>query len=260
MISSLRRPLLLLASIAVVLLTTPALAQEAPSKQLTASVEDVQALIDKEPSLPHHYLRMAQLYSAMGREGEVVRYCQDARSRGGNALAIELVLGDFYGRQDRPADALSHYIKVLDQSPNQAHALTQVWFLLQTIRFENREVPLDVVQIAERLNQSGYYVAVALPRGDKKAAAEALARASRMLSAGRQQEAIGAYKQASAHDPWNAEAHRGLGISYATIGDNVRAIGAYHLYIALSSPTERELPRVRKLILDYYKKNTRRRR
>ncbi|HET6345080.1 MAG TPA: tetratricopeptide repeat protein, partial [Myxococcota bacterium] len=65
-------------------------------------------------------------------------------------------------------------------------------------------------------------------------------------------KAIGAFDQALSLDPTLADAHRSLGIVYATTKDQAKAVDHYKRYLALS-PTAPDAAEVQKIVDDYAK-------
>lgn len=255
-----RRPLVvvaLLVAATLMLSVSPASAQDdADPERLkwTRQIGYLQGLLIKEPSLPNHYMRLAQAYARLGMETEVLSFSQEAVSRGGSALAVDILVGDFYSDQERYDEAIGRYLRVLDVAPQQAHVLTQVWLILQRDRAERLGLQVRVDDLSARLNNAGYYVSSGRPTSDRQSARARIAEGNRFLNGNDVRAAIQAYKRAADDDPWNADIYRGLGVAYARQSDYVRAIGAYHLYLALASPGTPDVPKVRQIIIDYYRR------
>ena len=214
----------------------------------------LEGVLASEPSLPNHYMRLAQAYARLGMEEEVLRYAQESVSRGGSALAVDIIVGDFYADQERYDEAVARYLRVLDVAPQQAHVLTQLWLILQRDRQERLGLQVQVETLAARMNNAGYYVSSGRPTGDRQSARGRIAEGNRFLNGNDVRSAVQAYKSAADDDPWNADIYRGLGVAYARQSDYVRAIGAYHLYLALASPGTPDVPKVRQIIIDYYRR------
>ncbi len=238
-------------ALSTLLLGAPS-AQDIESIKAERQVSYIASLIDKEPSLPQHYTRMAQAYAQIGDEAQVLRYCAEAVQRGGNALAAELLIGDFYSTQGLYERALERYRTVLAGSPTQPHALTRVWMLLQRSRTDNVGLGADTATLSAILNNAGFYTAERAPANNPAAAAARLSEGNRLLNENDVRGAIAAYKEAADQDPWNPDIYRGLGIAYARAADQIRAVGAYHLYIALAPPDRPDVPKVRQIIVDFY--------
>jgi tetratricopeptide (TPR) repeat protein len=246
----------LVIALAFVGTTAPACAQDDDPERIkwARQIAFLQGLLAREPSLPNHYMRLAQAYARLGMEQEVLRYAQESVSRGGSALAVDILVGDFYSDQERYDDAIARYLRVLDVAPQQAHVLTQVWLILQRDRQERLGLRIRVEDLASRMNNAGYYVSSGRPSGDRQSARARIAEGNRFLNGNDVRSAIQAYKRAADDDPWNADIYRGLGVAYARQSDFVRAIGAYHLYLALASPGTPDVPKVRQIIIDYYRR------
>ncbi len=215
----------------------------------------LESAIQREPSVPLGYMRMAQAYAQMGREREVLQYVGQAVQLGANQLAADILVGDFYQKQGRPDQAIPAYMRVLQYSPRQAHVLTQLWILMQRTRTEGKRLSIDPTQIINLLNSSGYFIAIQTPTGNVAAAAGQLQQGNQMLNNNNTLGAIQAYQAAATHDPWNPEIYRGLGIAYAKGQDPGSALGSYHLYVALANPRSPDVPKVRSIILNFYKTN-----
>jgi tetratricopeptide (TPR) repeat protein len=213
----------------------------------------LQTLVDAEPSLPQHYMRMAQAYAQLGDSDQVLRYTQEAVRLGGNALAADLLVADHLATAGRPEEAAARYMRVLDTSPRQAHALTRLWFIFQGMRADRRPLP-DQARALGRLNNAGYYFSERPSLGDGEGARQRIEVGNQNLNNNNIIGAIGAYKEASDMDPWNPDTYRGLGIAYARTNDFDRAVGAYHLYIALAPPNTPDIPKVRQIIMDFYQR------
>ncbi len=215
-------------------------------------VSYVQALIDSEPSVPMHYMRMAQAYAAQGQESQVLRYTEEAVRRGGSVLAADIMVGDFYFNQGRYEDALLRYDNVLRQSPRQSHVLIRVWMIIQRSRADNIGLSFDLNGMIRDLNNAGMHIGLRPPANNAGQARSRLVEANRMLNENNISGAVGAYKAAADLDPWNPDIYRGLGVAFARSKDQVRALGAYQLYIALAPPDRADVPRVRQIIIDFY--------
>lgn len=217
----------------------------------------IETLIAAEPSVPLHYMRLAQAYARLGREGEVLRFSDEAVRRGGNALAADILVGDFYFSQGRYEDALSRYIRVLDASPRQSHVLVNTWMIIQRSRSDQVGLRANLEPIIRMLNNAGYHMAVTSQVTNAAAAQARVIEGNRLLNENRIPDAVRAYKDAAELDPWNPDIYRNLGIAFARSQDQLRAVGAYELYIALAPPDRQDVPRVRKIITDYHFQQTR---
>lgn len=213
----------------------------------------LETLIAKEPSLPMHYHRMAQAYARLGNQAQVERFSREAVAHGGSPIAADILLGDFHFDQGRYRDALPHYLKVLQKSPGQAHTLTQIWLLMQRERSDNLRLPVDQATVVQRLNNAGFFLSPTTPSGNGNLANDQISLGNQHINNNDTRRAIEAYKAAASHDPWNPAIYRGLGITYARAADYKRAVGAYHLYMALAPPNTPDLPQVHQIILDYYR-------
>lgn len=229
------------------------LSQQELSETVTErQIDYLETLIDREPSLPMHYIRMAQAHAQLGREAAVLRYTDESVRRGGSRLAAELVVADFYFNQGRYEDALARYTDVLRRSPRQSHAQIRAWMIIQRSRIERVALRFDLADMIRRLNNAGLYITDRPPALDPARSRARLDEANRMLNQGNVSGAVSVYKEAAALDPFNSDAYRGLGVAYARSRDNLRALGAYQLYVALAPPNRADVPRVRKIIIDFY--------
>ena len=251
------RALILKALLCGLMVTSSANAQEFIPENIKVrwerQIKYIESLLRIEPSVPLHYMRLAQAHSRMGNEGEVLRYTRDAVRLGGHRLAADLLVADFYSEQERFGDALSLYLRVIKSSPQQTHALTQAWLLMQRTRLVNTPVPINQADLERRLNNQGFFISPNQTRPDNEKSRLEVEAGNRLLNRGDVRGAIIAYQTASGADPWSANTYRGLGVAYARDGDYTRALGAYHLFIALAPPGDPDVPRVRQIILDYYR-------
>jgi len=215
----------------------------------------LESLIDEEPAVPLHHMRLAQAHARLGDEDAVRKSTRDAVRLGGNRLAADLLIADFYSEQERFGEAIRIYLKVITTAPRQTHALTQAWLLMQRARLVQLELPIDKADLERKLNAQGFYIASGSPESDSAASKTQVKQGNQHLNSGDIRNAIASYKEAASLDPWNADSYRGMGISYARNGNFEKALGAYHLFIALAPPSDKDVPKVRQIILDYYKKN-----
>jgi tetratricopeptide (TPR) repeat protein len=234
----------------------PAWAQDGELERLhwERQIAYVRSLIAQEPSLPQHYLRLAQAYGKLGRTQDVQRSAQEFVRRGGSPMAADLVIGDHLHQGGRLDEALSHYVSVLDASPRQAHAMTQAWFVIQRLRAEGRGLPSGSRDLIGRLNNAGFFLAEDPPTKNEDGARSRIAEGNQRLNRGDLPGALSSFKDAAYDDPWNPDIYRGLGITYARSADYDRAVGAYQLYLALTPPDAPDAPKVRQIILDYYQR------
>lgn len=221
-------------------------------------IDYLNSLITAEPNVPLHYMRMAQAYVRLGSEQRVLQYSDAAVTRGGNRLAADLLVGDFYAGQGRHADALRRYMEVLKEAPDQAHALTHVWLIAQAARHDpSVRLPVGLPELRQILNKHGFYLPDTTP-GPPERAEEAKPRiddGNRRLQTGDFDGAIRAYEEAAAIDAWNPSIYRGMGIVFARMKDHARAVGAYQLYIALVPPDKAaDVPKLREIIFNYYQR------
>lgn len=234
--------------------TSQANAQDAEAIKWDRQIAYIKALIDKEPSLPQHYLRLAQAYAQLGREDMVLKYTDEVVRRGGNPLATEILLGDYYARRGLYERALERYEAVLRKSPTQSYTLTRVWMLVQRSRTDDIGLSANSKAMMTTLNNAGFHISERPPANNPAAAAARLSEGNRLLNNDDVRGAVTAYKEAATQDPWNPDIYRGLGIAYARSADQVRAVGAYQLYIALAPPDRADVPKVRQIIIDFYVK------
>ena len=247
-----------LVCILTLLSTTAGSAQDIPDPEKVRwqrQIAYVQSLILNEPSLPQHYIRLAQAYAKLGMETEVLHNTAEAVRRGQSPLSRDILLGDFYSDQERYDDALHHYLRVLAVARHQAHTLTQVWLIVQRHRAADLHLRADIQDLAMRLNGAGYHVSDTRPTNDREGARQKLTEGNRYLNAGNTQAAVGAYMDAATDDPWNPDVYRGLGIAHARDSDYMRAVGAYHLYVALAKPGTPDVAKVRQIIIDFYRRS-----
>ncbi len=230
-------------------------AQDAPDLERVKwerQIVYIQTLLAREPSLPQHYMRMAQAYAQLGSTDNVLRYTQEAVRLGGNPLAADILVADHLEAQGRHEEAMASYMRVLDSSPRQAHTLNRIWLIIQSARGASRRAPAGAADALTRLNNAGYFIA---PEGtplNDAASRERIQTGNQRLNNGDVAGAINDYKDAARQDPWNPDAYRGMGIAYARTGDVDRAVGAYNLYIALAPPGTSDVPKVRQIIMDFY--------
>jgi tetratricopeptide (TPR) repeat protein len=251
-----RARLLSLFTLATLATAAPLLAQELPESERIKwerQLAYVQSLIEAEPSLPQHYMRAAQAWAQLGQTDQVLRYTQEAVRLGGSPLAADILVADHLTTLGRSQEAMERYLRVLDSSPRQAHTLTRLWLILQTARGGNERLP-NMDSAAARLNNAGYYLSDRPQPPDEGAARQRIALGNQRLNNNDIIGAVGAYKEAADLDPWNPDLYRGMGIAYARTGDFDRAVGAYHLYMALAPPDTPDIPKVRQIIMDFYQR------
>ncbi|MBH24262.1 MAG: hypothetical protein CMH57_07395 [Myxococcales bacterium] len=215
----------------------------------------LESLVEEEPAVPLHHMRLAQAHARLGDEEAVMRNTREAVRLGGNRLAADLLIADFYSEQERFGEAIRIYLKVISASPRQTHALTQAWLLMQRARLVQLDLPIDKAELERKLNAQGFFIASGSPESDSATSKARVKEGNQYLNAGDIRNAIASYEEAASFDPWNADSYRGMGIAYARNGNFEKALGAYHLFIALAPPSDKDVPKVRQIILDYYQKN-----
>ena len=231
-------------------------AQDIETIKWERQIAYLMTLVDSEPSVPNHYLRLAQAYAQLDREEMVIRYTQQAVERGGSPLAARILVGDFQADRGRYERALSEYQAVLRASPMQSYTLTKVWMILQRSRMDEIGLNIDTRILETTLKNAGFFVSNQPPAKNPAAAVARLKQGNRMLNNGDATGAISAYKDAAGQDPWNPDIYRGLGIAYARSGDKFRAVGSYQLYLAMAPPDRPDLPKVRQIIIDFFVTST----
>jgi Tfp pilus assembly protein PilF len=236
-------------------LTSPAVSSGQEPDGWALHIDYVQSLIEAEPSVPLHYVRLAQAYAQVGDEDQVLRNIDEAVKRGGSRLAADILAGDFYAKQGRDAKAIHHYLAVLSESPSQPHVLTQVWKIVQKSKAKTR-LGVDRAVLSDVLNAQGFHVAPLRGRTSKARCQKELKRGNELLAAGDLVGATRAYEEAAHHDPWNPRVHRSLGIAYAREGRLNEATGAYTLYTALAPAGTEDVAKVQRIIFDFYRART----
>lgn len=258
-----RRLLLTAALLALTLLAPPrlALSQELPEEERVRwerQIAFIEARLRAEPSVPLHYLRMAQAWGRLGDERRVLEYTEAAVRLGGSPLAADILVGDFYSNVERPGDALQRYLRVLKTSPQQGHVLTQIWFLVRSALDPESpaRLPVRLEDLVTLLNMRGYYVAEKVagdPEGRVKSFIED---GNRRIGIGDLDGARAAFEAAANLDPWSSQIYRGLGIIYAKQRQPERAVGAYTLFVALAPPGDPTVPQARNIIFEFYRKRS----
>ena len=244
--------------VALFLPSESANAQDASEVKWERQISYLMTLVEKEPSVPHHYLRLAQAYVQIGREDMVLKYTQHALERGGNPLSVKILVGDFMASRGRYERSLEEYQTVLRDSPMQSYTLTKVWMILQRDRTGEISLNMDTRILETTLKNAGLFVSDQPPANNPAAAVARLKQGNRLLNNGDASGAIRAYKEAAGQDPWNPDLYRGMGIAYARSGDKFRAVGSYQLYLALAPPNRPDLPKVRQIIIDFFINSVRR--
>lgn len=200
-------------------------------------------------------LALAAHYARKRDAKHALSHLRAARKAGVSPGRVDLLLGELYRRVGRYDAAFSTLVRVLVDSPEQPHALVQLWKTLYESKLRGAEVKSDVESIRKRLASSGLYFPArfkldsdADTRSRKLAASGYTA-----LLGGRNQFAAELFQAAIAAMPSNARAHRGLGIARARLHDFMRAAGAYLLYLQLA-PNARDADRVDATLMRYWRK------
>ena len=199
-------------------------------------------------------LALAAHFARAKQQKEVYFYVNQARKQGIPSGRIDLVLGSFFRRVGRYDAAFSTLVRVLVNHQDQPHALVELWKTLYRCKLEGTETKTDTDGIRARLAESGLH----FPRWFS-ANAQAAARSKELASSGynallsqRNKFAAELFEASVDKNPSNAQAHRGLGIARARLGDYGRAAGAYLVYMNLA-PNAPDADGVDKVLMEYWK-------
>jgi tetratricopeptide (TPR) repeat protein len=228
-------------------------------------IAQLQRRLDRDPRNPNHYLRVAQAYAAIGETDRVVEYTEMARDHGAHPAQAYLLLGDHYLKVHRFERAMQNYDRALRVAPRNVGAWAKAWRALYELRRSGKKTTLDVRMFANDLQTHGFYFPVSwrdrgqVPSEDPQEAGRRTAMGYRLLDSGDMPGAIRAFRRALDSEPTFADAFRGLGIAHARSKRLEKALGAYTLFTELARPGHKDIPKIRKIILDYYEASSRRR-
>jgi tetratricopeptide (TPR) repeat protein len=222
--------------------------------------------IDRAPANANLYLRIAQAYGAIGDSRQVMDYVRLAQDRGAHPAQAYLLLGDHYLQVHRFEQAIQSYDRALRAAPRNVGAWAKAWRALYELRRAGNKTTVDVGLFANDLQAHGFYFPISwrekgpAPNEDPQEARRRTATGYRLLDSGDMPGAIRAFRRALDNEPTFADAFRGLGIAHARSKRLEKALGAYTLFTELAEPGHRDIPKIRKIIVDYYEAASRRRR
>lgn len=221
--------------------------------------------IDRAPRNANLYLRVAQAYSAIGDGRQVMDYVRMAQDRGAHPAQAYLLLGDHYLKVHRFGKALQSYDRALRAAPRNVGAWAKAWRALYELRRSGKKTSMDIGLFANDLQAHGFYFPLPwrekgqVPEEDPQEASRRTAMGYRLLDSGDMPGAIRAFRRALDAEPTFADAFRGLGIAHARSKRLEKALGAYTLFTELAEPGHRDIPKILKIIVDYYEAASRRR-
>lgn len=185
-------------------------------------------------------LRLAQ---GLGRERhlrDALMWLRRARARGAHPLRVALVRADVFQDVERPAQAASAYLEVIEQAPDNPHAHLQLWWLMRDARWPGG---VDRARLRAALVKAGYHLGPEPARPRERDTAKARVTKGRAaLRRGAFGEAAALFEAAIQHDDDYAEAFHGLGEARLRAGERTRAAAAWRIFLAL---TERDTRRRR---------------
>ena len=228
-----------------------------------AHIAGLERLVARDPDNPNHYLRVAQAYSELGDTPRVVALAQQAEQHGAHPTQAHLLLADHYLKMHRFEQALKSYGRALRSAPNSALGWTRSWRALYELRRTDTPTRLDLQVIARDLERRGYYFPRAWRQpGPTPTEAPKDARRHTGVGYGRLEQgdlagAVRAFHLALDAQPAFADAFRGLGIAHARQRRLTMALGAYSLFLELAEPDHADVGRIRQIIVDYYRSQTR---
>ena len=228
-------------------------------------IDQLKRRSEREPGVPNHYLRVAQAYAVIGDTDRVIDYSRMAQDRGAHPAQVYLLQGDHHLDVHRFERALGAYDRALRAAPGNTRAWSKAWRALYELRRSGRPTDIDVGMFASDLQSQGFYFPVSwrdrgpAPRVDEGEAARRTAMGYRLLDAGDVPGALRAFRRAVDSAPTFADAFRGLGIAHARSRRLEQALGAYTLFTDLAPADHRDIPKIRKIIIDYYEAASRRR-
>lgn len=199
-------------------------------------------------------LALAALFARERQQKETYFYVNQARKQGVESGRIDLLLGSYFRRVGRYDAAFSTLVRVLVNHDEQPFALVELWKTLYRQRLQGSETKTDTDSIRERLAESGLYFPrrLALRSNSGAKSKETSASGYAALLSGRNRFAAELFQAALDSNPSNAQAHRGLGIARARLGDYARAAGAYLIYLELS-PNAPDAEGVDRVLMEYWK-------
>ncbi len=199
-------------------------------------------------------LGLAELFAREKQQKEVYFYINQARKQGVESGRIDLLLGSFFRRVGRYDAAFSTLVRVLVNHDEQPFALVQLWKTLYRCKLQGAKTKTDTDGIRERLAESGLYFPIRFKLGRNSGAKSKQISASgySALLSSRNRFAAELFQAALDLNPSNAQAHRGLGIARARLGDYARAAGAYLIYLDLS-PQAPDADGVDRVLMEYWK-------
>ena len=241
--------------------------QDAPVdlERWQAHIDQLKRRIEREPSVPNHYLRVAQAYAVVGDTDRVIDYSRMAQDRGAHPAQVYLLQGDHHLDVHRFERALGAYDRALRAAPGNIRAWSKAWRALYELRRSGRPTDIDVGMFASDLQTQGFYFPVSwrdrgpVPPVDEGEAARRTATGYRLLDAGDLPGALRAFRRAVDSAPTFPDAFRGLGIAHARSRRLEQALGAYTMFTDLAPAGHRDIPKIRKIIIDYYEAASRRR-
>ena len=202
-------------------------------------------------------LALAAHFAREKQQKEVYFYINQARKQGIPSGRIDLVLGTFFRRVGRYDAAFSTLVRVLVNHDDQPHALVELWKTLYRCKLQGGETKTDTDGIRSRLAESGLHFPqhfLSSPAAWNKSKELAASGYNALLSK-RNKFAAELFQASLDQNPSNAQAHRGLGIARARLGDFVRAAGAYLVYMTLA-PNAPDADGVDKVLMEFWKNKT----
>ena len=244
----------LIAAALVVLTAAPALSLARPQKLSERGLVLRQQMQRRGAPAGEISLALAALFAREKQQKEVYFYVNQARKQGIEAGRIDLLLGSYFRRVGRYDAAFSTLVRVLVNHDEQPHALVELWKTLYRAKLQGTRTRTDADGIRERLADSGLYFPIRfrLKRNAAVKSKEVSASGYSALLSGRNKFAAELFQAALDENPSNAQAHRGLGIARARLGDYARAAGAYLIYLELS-PNAPDAAGVDRVLMEYWK-------
>jgi Flp pilus assembly protein TadD len=215
-----------------------------------AHVARLEAAAAADPGDAESALRLAGGYAARGVDEAARRWADEAARRGAHPLRVHLVRGDAALSAGRLEVAVREYFEVVQAAPHQGYAHLKLWQALARARPGELPPTVDVARLRVLLERAGFHLPAERSAPEPGAAEAHTARGFEAVRAGRFADAVAAFDSALRHEPFHAEAHRGLGVALTAHGRADAALGAYRVYLSLTPRETYETRRVQRLLDD----------
>ena len=192
-------------------------------------------------------LRLAQGYGARKQLESALRWAATAAERGAHPLRVHLVRGDAYLQVERWEFAIREYYEVVTAAPENGYALVRLWQCFH--QADLLPDVLDAGRLRAELRKGGLYLPESPARPPNGALARQLrAAGEKALLAGRFREAVDKLHAALAQDDRDSAAYHALGRAHERLGQRHLAVGAYRLFLELSTREDRATRDARRFV------------